>query len=99
MLYPYNAIFTRGLLNTFEAALHSAYLCLKVPATFGAITMCSSQKEARNIEHGFALGHKNVHFLREGIDQYEPQQPLPKEKPPAKFGGTTEAEDEGKRVY
>jgi hypothetical protein len=99
MLYPYNAIFTRGLLNTFEAALHSAYLCLKVPATFGAITMCSSQKEARNIEHGFALGHRNVHFLREGIDQYEPQQPLPKEKPPAKFGGTTEAEDEGKRVY
>jgi hypothetical protein len=33
MLYPYNAIFGRGLLNTFEAALHLAYLCLKVPAT------------------------------------------------------------------
>jgi hypothetical protein len=28
--YPYNA--GRGLLNTFEAALHSIYLCLKVPA-------------------------------------------------------------------
>jgi hypothetical protein len=26
MLYPYNAIFKRGLLNTFEATMHSAYL-------------------------------------------------------------------------
>jgi hypothetical protein len=23
MIYPYNAVFRRGLLNTFEAALHS----------------------------------------------------------------------------
>jgi hypothetical protein len=28
--------------------------------------VCDSQKEARNIEHGFTPGHKNVHFLREG---------------------------------
>jgi hypothetical protein len=34
MPYSYNAIFRRGLLNTFEATLHSAYLYLKVPATF-----------------------------------------------------------------
>jgi hypothetical protein len=39
MSYPYNAIFGRGLLNTFEAALHSAYLCLKVPVTFGVISV------------------------------------------------------------
>jgi hypothetical protein len=39
MAYPYNVIFRRGLLNTFEAALHSAYLCLKVPATFRVITI------------------------------------------------------------
>jgi hypothetical protein len=50
-------------LNTFEAALHSAYLCLKVPATFDVISVFGSQQEARNIEKGFALGHKNVHFL------------------------------------
>jgi hypothetical protein len=36
MSYPYNAIFARGLLNTFEAALHSLYLCLKIPATQGS---------------------------------------------------------------
>jgi hypothetical protein len=34
MLYPYNAISGWGLLNTLETALHSAYLCLKVSATF-----------------------------------------------------------------
>jgi hypothetical protein len=65
MLYPYNAIFGQGLLNTFKAALHSEYLCLKVLATFGIITIFGSQKEARNIDHGLAPGDKNVHFLRE----------------------------------
>jgi hypothetical protein len=57
MPYPYNAIFGRGLLNTFEAALHSAYLCLKVPVTFGIISVFGSQQEARNIEKGFVPGH------------------------------------------
>jgi hypothetical protein len=65
MTYPYNAIFGKGLLNTFEATLHSAYLCVKVPATFRVISIFGSQQEARNIEKGFAPGHKNVHFLRE----------------------------------
>jgi hypothetical protein len=63
MTYPYNSIFGRGLLNIFKAALHSAYLCLKVPATFGVIFIFGSQQEARNIEKDFAPGHKNVHFL------------------------------------
>jgi hypothetical protein len=47
MFYSYNAILERGLLNTFEAALHSRYLCLKVPATFNIITVFGNQKEAR----------------------------------------------------
>jgi hypothetical protein len=61
MIYPYNASFGRGLLNTFEAALHLAYLCLKIPLTFRVISMFDSQQEARNIEKCFMLGHKNVH--------------------------------------
>jgi hypothetical protein len=44
MFYPYNASFGRGLLNTFEAALHSGYLCLKIPTTFGIITIFGIQK-------------------------------------------------------
>jgi hypothetical protein len=63
MLYPYNDIFGRGLLNIFEAALHSGYLCLKIPAAFRVISIFGHQKVARNIERGFAPGHKNVHFL------------------------------------
>jgi hypothetical protein len=70
--------------------------CLKVPATFGAITMPGSQKEARNFEHGFTPGHKNVHFLREGTVEHEPRQHSSKEESPAKFKDTIEAEDEGR---
>jgi hypothetical protein len=90
MPYPYNAIFGQGLLNTFKAVLHSTYLCLQVPGTFGVITVCGSQKEARNIERGFAPGHKNVHFLREDMDQ--PEQPSPKQEISAEFKKVIEAE-------
>jgi hypothetical protein len=63
--YPYNAIFDRGLLNTFEAALHSTYLCLKVPTLLGVIPVHGSQKDARNIKQDFAPGHRNVNYFQE----------------------------------
>jgi hypothetical protein len=65
ILYSYNTIFGRRLLNTFEATLHSGNLCLKIPATFRVITVFDNQKDSRNIEQGFVPDHKNVHFLRE----------------------------------
>jgi hypothetical protein len=76
MTYPYNAIFGRGLLNTFEAALHSTYLYLKILVTFRVISVFGSQLEARNIKKGFTLGHKNVHFLQEQPEQGETQPPI-----------------------
>jgi hypothetical protein len=99
MLYPYNAIIRQGLLNTFQTALHSTYLCLKVPATFGAITECGSRKEAKNIEHGFAPQHKNVHFIREGTVEHGPRQPSSQQETLAKSKDTIEAGDECKRVH
>jgi hypothetical protein len=75
MIYPYNAIFGRGLLNTFKANLHSSYLCLKIPATFGVISVFGSQQEAKNIEKGFMPGHKSIHFLPEQLEQGETQPP------------------------
>jgi hypothetical protein len=60
MHYPYNAIFDRGLLNIFEASLHSAYLCLKVPALLGVILVHDSLKDAGNIEQDFAPRHRNI---------------------------------------
>jgi hypothetical protein len=65
MNYHYNAIFGSGLLNTFEAALHSLYLYLKGSAALGVISIHGSQKDARNIEQGFAPGHINVNYLQD----------------------------------
>jgi hypothetical protein len=65
MNYPYNVIFGRGILNSFEATLHSAYLCLKIPAVLGVITVHDNQKYARNIDQGFTLGHRNVNCLQD----------------------------------
>jgi hypothetical protein len=98
MLYPYNAILGQDLLNNFEATLHSGYLCLKVTATFNIIIVFGSQKEARNIEYGFAPGHENVHFLREDVDQHEPVQPSSKQETSAEFKKPIEAEGDFNRV-
>jgi hypothetical protein len=65
MHYLYNAIFDRGLLNTFEAALHSAYFCLKIPALLGVISIHGNQKDVRNIEQGFAPGHRIINCMQE----------------------------------
>jgi hypothetical protein len=64
MNYPYNAIFGKGLLNTFEVALHSFYLCFKIPAALGVISVHENQKDTRNIEKDFALDHRNVNYLQ-----------------------------------
>jgi hypothetical protein len=82
-------------LNTFEAALHSRYLCLKMQATFGVITIFGSQKEARNIEHRFAPEHKNMHFLREDVE-YE--QPSSKQEISVEFKKAIEAEGDFTKV-
>jgi hypothetical protein len=49
MYYQYNAILDRGFLNIFEAGFHSAYLCLKVSALLGALSIYGNHKNARNI--------------------------------------------------
>jgi hypothetical protein len=63
MAYLYNTIFGRGLLNTFEAALHSLYFCLKIPAVLGVISVHDNQIDTRNIEQGFTPGHRNIKCL------------------------------------
>ena len=39
MYYPYNALFGRGTLNAFEAVISYSYLCMKMPAINGVITV------------------------------------------------------------
>jgi hypothetical protein len=50
MEYPYNAIIGRGMLNAFEAILHPAYLCMKIPSEQGPIAVHGSQEAARRAE-------------------------------------------------
>jgi hypothetical protein len=38
---PYNGILGRGFLNKFEAVIHQAYLCVKIPAMQGVIESAS----------------------------------------------------------
>jgi hypothetical protein len=98
MLYPYNVIFERGLLNNLKAALHSGYLCFKIPATFSIITVFGNQKEARSIERGFALGHKSLHFTRGDVEQHKQAQPSSKQEISAEFKKAIEVEGDFNRV-
>jgi hypothetical protein len=50
MEYPYNAIIGRGTLNAFEAILHPAYLCMKIPSEQGPIAIHGSQEPAGRVE-------------------------------------------------
>ena len=50
LYYSYNAIFGRGFANKFNATNHMGYMCMKMLALHGTITIHRSQKEARNIE-------------------------------------------------
>jgi hypothetical protein len=98
MHYPYNVIFRRGLLNTFEAALHSGYLCLKIPTIFDIISVFDSQKDARNIEQGFVPGHKNVHFVREESEQCQQPTCFTDAKAPTEFKKAIKVDGEFRKV-
>jgi hypothetical protein len=64
LYYPYNAIFGRGLANKFNAAIHTGYLCMKIPALHGIISVYGSQKEARNIEKAIYKSHRNINSVK-----------------------------------
>jgi hypothetical protein len=63
MYHPYFAIFSKGFINKFDVMIRQQFLCMKVPALKGVITVYGDQKEARDIEKGHTLGKSNVHHL------------------------------------
>jgi hypothetical protein len=71
-LYPYNAIIGRGTLNAFEAILHPAYLCMKIPSDQGPIAIHGSQEAARKAE-GNWTDSKAIHNIdeAEACEQYK----------------------------
>jgi hypothetical protein len=82
MYYPYNGILGRGFLNKFDAVIHHAYLCMKIPATLGVITIWGHQNDGRNLERGRTPGQRNVHALDEVVksNQVEKQPKADREK-------------------
>jgi hypothetical protein len=58
--HPYLAIFDRGFMNKFEVVIRQQFLCMKIPAPKGVISVFSDQQEARNIEKGHTPGPVNV---------------------------------------
>jgi hypothetical protein len=69
MEYPYNEIIGRGTLNAFEAILHPAYLCMKIPLEQGPIAMHGSQEAARRAEGSWTYS-KAIHNIDE-IEAYQ----------------------------
>jgi hypothetical protein len=50
MEFPCNAISERGTLNIFEAILHSASLCTKIPSNQGVISVYESLEATTRAE-------------------------------------------------
>jgi hypothetical protein len=64
MDYSYNAIIGRGTLNAFEAILHPAYLCMKIPSDQGPIPVHGSQEVARRAKENWT-DSKAIHTIDE----------------------------------
>jgi hypothetical protein len=47
--HPYLAIFGRSSMNKFDAVIRQQFLCMKIPAPKGVITVFNNRQEARNI--------------------------------------------------
>jgi hypothetical protein len=82
MYYPYNGILGSGFLNKFEAIIHQAYFCVKIPAMQGVITIWGHQNDGQNLERGRTPRHRNVNALDEVVKSkdVEKQSKADKEK-------------------
>jgi hypothetical protein len=80
MYHPYLAIFDRGFMNKFDAVIRHQFLCMKIPAPKGVITVFGDQQEARNIEKGHTPGQTNVYQLKSTEERKEPYMEAKRDK-------------------
>ena len=80
LYYPYNAIFGRGFTNKFNAAIYMGYLCMKMPALHGIITVHGNQKEARNIERAIYKSQRNINSVEAAKTSSSEPPDMPKGK-------------------
>jgi hypothetical protein len=70
--HPYLVIFGRGFMNKFDADIRQQFLCMKIPAPKGVITVFGDQQEDRNMEKGHTLGQTNMYQLNSSKEKKEP---------------------------
>jgi hypothetical protein len=58
-------------MNKFNAVTRQQFLCMKMPAPKGVITVFGNQQEARNIEKGHTPGQTNVYQLKTADEKKE----------------------------
>jgi hypothetical protein len=58
-------------MNKFDAVIRQQFLCMKIPAPKGVITVLGNQQEARNIEKGHTPGQTNVYQLKKAEEKKE----------------------------
>jgi hypothetical protein len=80
LYYPYNAIFGRSFANKFNTAIHMGYLCKKIPALHGMITVHGSQKEARNIYRAIYKSPRNINSMETNKNKTLEPPDMPKGK-------------------
>jgi urease beta subunit len=78
--HPYLAIFGRCFMNKFDAVIRQQFLCMKIPAPKGVITVFGNQHEARNIEKGHTPGQANVYQLKTADERKEPYEEAKRDK-------------------
>jgi hypothetical protein len=93
--HPYLTIFGRGFMNKFDAVIRQQFLCMKIPAPKGVITVFGDQQEARNIEKGHTPGQTNVYQLNSPEEKREPYIEAKRDKEKIEIA----ADGETKKVY
>jgi hypothetical protein len=93
--HPYLAIFGRGFMNKFDAVIRQQFLCMKILAPKGVITIFGDQQEARNIEKCHTPGQTNVYQLNFPKEKREPYIEAKRDKEKIQIA----ADGETKKVY
>jgi hypothetical protein len=92
---PYLAIFGRGFMNKFDAVIRQQFLCMKIPAPKGIITVFGDQQEARDIEKGHTPGQANVYQLKTAEERKKPYEEAKRDREKIEIA----ADGETKKVY
>jgi hypothetical protein len=93
--HPYLAIFGRGFMNKFDVFIKQQFLCMKIPAPKGVITVSDDQQEARNIEKGHTPGQTYIYQLNSPEEETKPYYEAKRDKEKIKIA----ADGETKKVY